>query len=102
MELSMSLLPPNPDFRFEMEDDDLVAPHIAEGLSDNLCPFDMGLPHHDLVIAGYEKNLIQLDLASWLDCQALYFDDLSRGNSVLLSSGFNYCVNCFPPVRDAD
>jgi hypothetical protein len=102
VELPMPSLSSNPDFGLEMEDDDLVVPHLAHSLSHDFGPLDMGLSHQDLIIAGNEKNLVQLDFASRLGCQALYFDDLPRGNPVLLSSGFNYSVNCFPPVRDAD
>ena len=98
----MPSLASNPDFRLEMEDDDLVVACFTYSLSYDFGPLDMGLSHQDLVIAGNKKNLVQLDFASRLGCQALYFDDLPRGNPVLLSSSFNYRVNCFPPVRDAD
>ena len=98
----MPSLSSNPDFGLEMEDDDLVVPHLTHSLGQDFGPLHMGFPHHNLIIAGNEKNLVQLDLASQLGCQALYFDDLPRGNPVLLSSSFNYRVNCFPPVRDAD
>jgi hypothetical protein len=102
MELPMASLSSNPDFGLEMEDDDLIVAYLTHSLGHNFGPFDMRFPNHDLIIAGNKKNLVQLDFASRLGCQALYFDDLPRGNPVLLSSGFNYCVNCFPPVRDAD
>lgn len=102
VELPMPSLSSNPDFGLEMEDDDLVVPHLTHSLGYDLGPLHMGFSHHDLIVAGDEKNLVQLDFASRLGCQALYFDDLPRGNPVLLSSGLNYCVNRFPPVRDAD
>jgi hypothetical protein len=102
VELPMPLLAPNPHLRLEMEDDDLVVTHFTQSLGHNLGALNMGLSHHDLVIAGDEKNPVQLDFASRLGYQAFYFDDLSRGNSVLLPSGLNYSVNGFPPVRDAD
>jgi hypothetical protein len=102
VELPMPLLAPNPHLRLEMEDDDLVVTHFAHSLGQNLRALHMGFSHHDLVIAGDEKNPVQLDFASRLNSQALYFDDLPRGNPVLLSSGLNYCVNRLPPVRDAD
>jgi hypothetical protein len=102
VELPMPLLAPNPHLGLEMEDDDLVVTHFAHSLGQNLRALHMGFSHHDLVIAGDEKNPVQLDFASRLNSQALYFDDLPRGNPVLLSSGLNYCVNRLPPVRDAD
>jgi hypothetical protein len=102
MELPMPSLSANPDLGLEMEDDDLVVAYLTHSLSHDFGSLDIGFSHQDLIIAGNEKNLVQLDLASRLGCQALYFDDLPRGNPVLLSSGLNYCVNCFPPVRDAD
>jgi len=98
----MALLPPNPHFGLEMEDDDLVVTHFAHSLGQDFGPLHMGFSHHDLVIAGDEKNLVQLNFAARLNCQALYLDDLPRGNPVLLSSGLNYGVNRLPPVRDAD
>jgi hypothetical protein len=98
----MASLSSNPDFGLEMKDDDLAVPHLAHSLGYDFGPLHMGFSHQDLVIAGNEKNLVQLDLASRLGYQALYLDDLPRGNPVLLPSGLNYCVNCFPPVRDAD
>jgi hypothetical protein len=102
VELPMPLLAPNPHFGLEVEDDDLVVTHFAHSLGQDFGPLHMGFSHHDLIIAGDEKNPVQLDFASRLGCQALYFDNLPRGNPVLLPSGLNYCVNGFPPVRDAD
>jgi hypothetical protein len=102
VELPMPSLPPDPHFGLEMEDDDLVVTCLTHSLGHDFGPFHMGFPHHNLVIAGDEKNVVQLDFASRLGCQALYFDDLPQGNPVLLSSGLNYGVNRFPPSRDAD
>jgi hypothetical protein len=102
VELPMPSLPPNPHLGLEMEDNDLVITHFAYGLGQDLGSLHVGFSHHDLVIAGDEENLVQLDFASRLGRQALYFDDLPRGNPVLLPSGLNYCVNRLPPIRDAD
>ena len=98
----MPSLASNPDFRLEMEDDDLVITYFAHCLGQDFGSLHMGFPHHNLLIAGNEQNIVQLDLATRLSRQALHFDDLPRGNPVLLSSGFNYSVNSFPPVGDAD
>jgi hypothetical protein len=89
VELPMPSLPLDPHFILEMEDDDLVVSDLTHSLGQDFGALHMGLPHHDIVGIGHKKNLVQLDLASWLNCQALYFDDLSRGNPVLLSSGLN-------------
>jgi hypothetical protein len=102
VELPMPSLPLDPHFVLEMEDDDLVVPHLTHRLGQDFGPLHMGLPHHDIVGISHKKNLVQLDFASRLNRQALYFDDLARGNPVLLSSGLNYSVNGFPPSRDAD
>jgi len=89
VELPMPSLPLDPHFVLEMEDDDLVVPDLTQSLGQDFGPLHMRLPHHDIAGVGDEKNLVQLDFASCFNRQALYFDDLSRGNPVLLSSGLN-------------
>lgn len=85
-----------------MKDNDLVATYLIDRLGQDLRPLHMGVPHNNLLIAGDKKDLVQLDVAAWLNRQTLNLDNLSRGNPVLLSSGLDYCVNRLPPVKDAD
>ena len=71
-----------------MEHDDLVAANLVHSLGQDLGPLYVGIADKDLLIAGDEKNPVQLDLGPRLDCQALNLDNLPGGNPVLFSSGF--------------
>ena len=102
MELPMPPLPPDPDLGLEVEDDHLVVTRFPHCLGQDFGTLHMALTHHHIVVAGDKKNPVQLNFAARLGCQALNFDDLSWGDSVLLPSGLNYCVNGFPPIRDAN
>jgi hypothetical protein len=63
VELPMPFLAPNPHFRLEMEDNDLVTTYFIHSLGHDFGPLHMGFPDHDLAIAGDKENLVQLNFA---------------------------------------
>ncbi len=84
-----------------MKHDDLVAADLVDRLGQDLGPLHMRVAQIDLLVAGNQQDLVQLNLAPRLNSQAINFDNLPGGNPVLLPSGFNYGVNGLPPPKDA-
>ena len=87
----MSVLPLVLLALLELEDDDLLAATLLDDLAEDLGTRNEGAAELGGV-AAEEENFVERDLVASGAFELLDFDEIARGDAVLLAAGADNCV----------
>lgn len=93
MSLAVSHLSAIANLGFELDDGDFIALFFTQGSGYNLCSGDNWSTFDNFIAIVNEQHLVELDSITLGYIQAVYFNNLSRGDIILPAAGFNNCVN---------